>query len=118
VLWQKLHIWFGNNREVSFHFVVDDYRIVQCIEENRNSWSFGDGNGRGNRKTLSVEICYSTGDSEQFSKAEKLAAKFIAYKLKEKGKGIEHVKKHQDFSGKYCPHKTLDLRLGAFLKSN
>jgi len=43
------------------------------------------------------------------------AAKFIAYKLKEKGWDINRVKKHQDFSGKYCPHRTLDMGWQRFL---
>jgi N-acetylmuramoyl-L-alanine amidase len=29
--------------------------------------------------------------------------------LKQYGWGIDKVTKHQDYSGKYCPHKTLDL---------
>ena len=34
----------------------------------------------------------------------------------ERGWGIDRVKKHQDFSGKYCPHRTLDLGWERFLK--
>lgn len=106
----------GNNNEVSYHYAIDDYRIVQGVEENRNTWHASDGgNGKGNRKKISIEICYSTGDLEQFKKAELLAAKFIAYKLKEKGWGIDRVSKHQDYCGKYCPHKTLDLGWERFL---
>lgn len=106
----------GNNLEKSFHYAVDDYRIVQGIEENRNAWHSGDGNGKGNRNKIAIEICYSTAeDAELFNKAEKLAAKFIAYKLKEKGWGIDRVSKHQDYSKKYCPHKTLDLGWERFL---
>ena len=107
----------GNNDKVSYHFAIDDYRIVQGVEENRNTWNAGDGiEGRGNRRALSIEICHSTNpDSSKFDKAERLAAKFIAMKLKEKGKGIECVKKHQDYNGKYCPHKTLDLGWERFL---
>ena len=36
--------------------------------------------------------------------------------LKTKGWGINKVKKHQDWSGKYCPHRTLDLGWNRFLK--
>lgn len=50
-----------------------------------------------------------------FNKAENLAAKFIAYLLKQKNWGIDRVSKHQDYSGKYCPHKTLDLGWERFL---
>ena len=41
--------------------------------------------------------------------------KTFKVKLKEKGWGIERVSKHQDYSGKYCPHKTLDLGWERFL---
>jgi len=105
-----------NDNQVSFHYAVDDKEIVQGIPENRNAWHAGDGtNGRGNRKGLSIEICYSKSGGQRFIEAEKLAAKFIAYKLKEKGWGIDKVKKHQDFSGKYCPHRTLDMGWLRFL---
>ena len=105
-----------NDNKVSFHYAVDDKEIVQGIPENRNAWHAGDGaNGPGNRKGLSIEICYSKSGGKRFEEAEKLAAKFIAYKLKEKGWGIDKVKKHQDFSGKYCPHRTLDMGWQRFL---
>ena len=106
----------GNNRYVSYHYAIDDTRVVQAIEENRNAWHAGDGsNGRGNRKAISIEICYSRSGGERFEKAENLAAEFIAYKLKERGWGIDKVKKHQDYSGKYCPHRTLDMGWERFL---
>ena len=105
-----------NNNAVSFHAAVDDYQVVECIPENRNAFHAGDGrNGNGNRNYYAVEICYSTGDSAKFTQAEKNAAYYIACKLKEHGWGIDKVKKHQDFSGKYCPHKTLDLGWERFL---
>jgi len=105
-----------NNNQVSFHYAIDDKEIVQGIPENRNAWHAGDGaNGQGNRKGLSIEICYSKSGGPRFIEAEKLAAKFIAFKLKEKDWGIDKVKKHQDFSGKYCPHRTLDIGWQRFL---
>lgn len=105
-----------NNNAVSFHVAIDDYQAVECIPENRNAFHAGDGrNGNGNRNYYSVEICYSTGDSVKFTQSEKNAAYYIACKLKEHGWGIDKVKKHQDFSGKYCPHKTLDLGWERFL---
>jgi len=106
----------GNNNPVSFHYAVDDKQIVQGIPEDRNAWHAGDGgSGKGNRYGLSIEICYSKSGGSRFIEAEKLAAKFIAYKLKEKDWGIDRVKKHQDFSGKYCPHRTLDMGWQRFL---
>ena len=105
-----------NNNSTSFHYAIDDKEIVQGIPETRNAWHAGDGNsGPGNRKGLSIEICFSLSGGPRFIAAEKLAAKFIAHKLKEKGWGIDKVKKHQDFANKYCPHRTLDMGWQRFL---
>nr|DAT55800.1 MAG TPA: N-acetylmuramoyl-L-alanine amidase [Caudoviricetes sp.] len=106
----------NNDKKVSFHYVIDDKEVIQCIPENRNAFHAGDGvGGNGNRKHIAVEICYSKSGGEKFTKAEKNAAEFIAKGLKEKGWGIDKVRKHQDFSGKYCPHRTLDLGWERFL---
>lgn len=106
----------SNNNQVSFHYAIDDKQIIQGIPENRNTWNAGDGgSGKGNRYGLSIEICYSLSGGSRFIEAEKLAAKFIAFKLKEKGWGINKVTKHQDYSGKYCPHRTLDMGWQRFL---
>lgn len=104
-----------NDEQVSFHYAIDDKEIVQGILENRNAWHAGDRNGAGNRKGISIEICYSKSGGTKFINAEKRTAKFVAEKLKEYGWGIDRVKKHQDFSGKYCPHRTLDMGWSRFL---
>lgn len=105
-----------NDNKVSYHYAVDDKEIVQGIPENRNAWHASDGrNGEGNRKGLAIEICYSKSGGDRFIQAEKNAAEFIANILKEKGWGIDKVKKHQDFTNKYCPHRTLDMGWDRFL---
>lgn len=106
----------SNNNQVSFHFAVDDKEIVQGLPLDRNAWACGDGaNGRGNRKGIQIEICYSKSGGVRFENAEKNAAKFIAQLLKERGWGVDKVKKHQDFSNKYCPHHTLDKGWASFV---
>lgn len=105
-----------NDNQVSFHYAVDDKEIVQGIPTNRNAWHSGDGaNGIGNRQGIAIEICYSKSGGERFNKAEQNAAKFIASILKEKGWGIDKVTKHQDYSKKNCPHRTLELGWQRFL---
>ena len=107
----------GNKNQVSFHYAVDDQEVVQGIPINRNAWACGDGaNGKGNRKGIQVEICYSKSGGTRFDQAEKNAAHFIATLLRERGWGIEKVKKHQDFSNKYCPHRTLDKGWNGFIQ--
>ena len=105
-----------NKNQVSFHYAVDDQEVVQGVPINRNTWHAGDGNGEGNRKGISIEICYSKSGGTRFDQAEKNAAHFIATLLRERGWGIEKVKKHQDFRNKYCPHRTLDKGWNGFLQ--
>lgn len=105
-----------NDNEVSFHFAVDDKEVIQGLPLDRNSWNAGDGvNGTGNRQGISIEICYSLSGGPQFDASEKRAAEFIAQLLKERGWSIDKVTKHQDYNGKYCPHRTLDLGWQRFL---
>lgn len=112
----EISYMISNNREVSYHFAIDDREVVQGIPLNRNAWHAGDGgNGTGNRKTIGIEICYSLSGGDRFIKAEQLAAKFIAQLLDERGWKIDKVKKHQDWSGKYCPSRTLDMGWARFL---
>ena len=112
----EISYMIGNNNKVSYHCAIDNTRIVQGVPFNRNAWNAGDGgNGNGNRKGISLEICYSKSGGDDFEEAEKLAAEYTAYLLKQYGWGIDKVKKHQDFANKYCPHRTLDLGWQRFL---
>lgn len=107
----------SNDKETSFHFAVDDKEIIQAIPLTRNSWNAGDGRtGIGNRQGISIEICYSKSGGSKFVASEKLAVKLIAYLLKKYGWKVSKVTKHQDYSGKYCPHRTLDLGWTRFIK--
>ena len=105
----------NNDYETSFHYAVDDKEIVQGIEENRNSWNAGDGNGKGNREGIAIEICYSLSGGDRFIKAEKNAVDLIVDILKRYGWGIDRVTKHQDYTNKYCPHRTLDMGWDRFI---
>lgn len=102
-------------RQTSFHYAVDDKEAVQGLPENRNGWHAGDGNGKGNREGIAIEICYSKSGGSKFTKAEENAVELIVDILKRYGWGIEKVTKHQDYSGKYCPHRTLDMGWTRFI---
>ncbi|MFS0864140.1 N-acetylmuramoyl-L-alanine amidase [Fredinandcohnia sp. 179-A 10B2 NHS] len=105
----EVQYMINNNNQVSYHFAIDDKEVVQGIPLDRNAWAAGDGgNGKGNRSSIQIEICYSKSGGELYKKAEALTIKFVAQLLKERGWGIDRVKKHQDWSGKYCPHRILD----------
>lgn len=112
----EISYMLSNKNQVSYHAAVDDKEAVQGIDFNRNTWNSGDGaNGKGNRKTIAVEICYSTGTDAQFEAAEKNGAIYAAMLLKQYGWTTKNLYKHQDWSGKYCPHKTLDKGWSRFV---
>ena len=111
----EISYMLGNNLKTSFHVAVDNERVVTGIPFNRNAWHAGDGRGKGNMKSIGIEICYSKSGGERFDEAEELCAEYIAYLLKQYGWEIDRVKKHQDWSGKYCPHRTLDYGWERFL---
>jgi N-acetylmuramoyl-L-alanine amidase len=86
-----------NYREASWHYCVDGNSIVEAIPPNEVAWHAGDGNGKGNRASISIEICES-GDRK---KTLELATKLVAYLMKKHN--IKLLKRHYDWSGKVCP---------------
>jgi len=103
---------------VSWHFTVDDQRVVQHLPLNENGWHAGDGrNGPGNRTSIGVEICENADGNR--GKAEENAAELVAWLLQRFELDIERVVQHHHWSGKNCP-RVLRSRLGgweAFLKA-
>lgn len=96
-----------NNNEVSFHIAVDDKEAIQGLPLERNAWACGDGNGAGNRKSISVEICYSLSGGERYYKAEDNAAVVVAQLMERYNIPISNVRTHRSWNGKYCPHRML-----------
>ncbi|MEE0436004.1 MAG: N-acetylmuramoyl-L-alanine amidase [Peptococcaceae bacterium] len=83
---------------VGAHFFVDAARIVQTLPVDEVSWHAGDGSGRGNRATISVEIC----ETEPYEQCEANAMTLCAALLETYG--LNDLYTHQMWSGKYCPH--------------
>ncbi len=100
-----------DGKSVSFHFAVDENEAVQLLPLNVHAWHAGDGSrGEGNLTSIAIEICRSQcyGDSEeQYRRAEKNAAILAAWLLDLYGLPDSALKKHQDWSGKFCPHRIL-----------
>lgn len=90
----------SNIRTASWHLVVDDKKIIEAIPLNEVAWHAGDGkNGKGNRKSISIEMCESGNREKVIQNTVKLTAKLLL----ERGWGIEKLKRHYDWSGKVCP---------------
>ena len=100
--------YMKRNSYNSYHFAVDDVEARQGLPLDRNNFSCGDGaNGTGNRKSIAIEICYSKSGGARYVQAEENCVQLVATLLKKYGLGVDRVKKHQDWSGKYCPHRIL-----------
>lgn len=113
----EVNYMISNNNQVSFHVAVDDKKAIQGIPWERNAWACGDGNGSGNRESISVEICYSKSGGDRYYKAEDNAVDVVRQLMSMYNIPIENVRTHQSWSGKYCPHRMLDeVRWGAFIQ--
>lgn len=89
-----------NTKTASWHIVVDENVAIEAIPTSEMAWHAGDGkNGKGNRESISIEICESGNREKTVGNAAKLAAKI----LYENSWGVERLKRHYDWSGKHCP---------------
>lgn len=95
--------------EVTYHFAIDDKECIQLLPLTKTAWHAGDGRGSGNMKSVAIEICYSLDKGDKrYPIAEDNASHKAAELLYSKGFGVDRLRKHQDWSGKYCPHRMLD----------
>src|SRR5690625_2169001 len=94
----------SHTRTASYHVVVDDKEAIEVIPLNESAWHAGDGNGDGNRASISVEIC----ESGDYEKTLDNAAKVVAKILRVRGWNVDRLRRHYDWSGKVCPWKMYD----------
>ncbi len=107
----EAHYVHTNPAATSFHFAVDDTGAVQILPLDRNGWHAGDGaDGKGNRYSIGIEICYSAGEKELFERSQENSAILCARLMHDFGWGLDlsRITKHEDYSKKHCPERTLD----------
>ena len=106
-----------NNNQTSFHVAIDNDSVVIGIPFDRNAWHAADGTyGKGNRSTISIEICYSKSGGAKFDAAELNAAHYVATLMKEYGFTIKDIYRHKDwYPKKNCPHRTIAKGWDRFL---
>lgn len=121
--------WWANpqNKNGSADFVVDDEEMVQYNADlnNRRCWAVGDNSTRYSKggslygiayncNTISIEICSNNSawnakdpansPNWYFTEASiQNALELGAYLMKKYNIDIDHVVRHYDISGKYCP---------------
>ena len=94
-----------NDTYLSWHYTVDDKKIIRHVPDNEVTWNAGDGTAKdsGNYTGISIEICVNP-DSD-FSAAMDNAASLVADLLKKYKLSVSAVKQHNFFSrnNKNCP---------------
>lgn len=104
------HVYLKNSaygRQASWHYSVDDEKIVKHANHNQSCWHGGDGDGPGNTDSISIEHCENAdGD---FSKTVKNGQALVRHLMKEENIDIDHVVPHKKWSGKNCPNNLLPI---------
>lgn len=86
-----------------WHWQVDDEMAIQTHDHSFKIWNAGDGRGKGNTESISIEICVnSDGD---YNKAVENGAKLAALILKEENIDISKMVQHNYWTGKNCPEQ-------------
>ena len=86
---------------VSWHFSVDKDRIVQHIPVDEVTWQGADGNGPGNWRCISSELCVPSDGDE--TKARHNAENLCGQVLKAKGRTRESIGNHWMYNYENAP---------------
>lgn len=86
-----------------WHWQVDDHEAIQTHDHDFKIWHAGDGRGKGNTESISIEICVNLdGD---YNQSVENGAKLAAMILKEENIPIERMVQHNYWTGKNCPEQ-------------
>lgn len=86
-----------------WHWQVDDEMAIQTHDHSFKIWNAGDGRGKGNTESISIEICVNLDGN--YKKSVENGAKLAAMILKEENIDISRMVQHNYWSGKDCPHE-------------
>lgn len=91
--------YFYNNRKnwVSWHYTVDDRKVIKQLPISEKGWHAG----RGNSTSIGIEICMHQGIDQAV--AFDRAARLIAVLLYDLNLSLEDVVTHKYWTGKNCP---------------
>ena len=101
----------GTELWASWHFSIDDKALYQSLPETERGYHAGDGStlplqgttylGGGNRNGIGIEM--GVNDDADVYRTWQRTSKLVAYLLTKYDLPREHMKYHNDFSGKDCP---------------
>jgi len=92
----------SNIRQASWHIVVDDKEAIEAIPLDEKA--LHSGTLTGNMTSIGIEIC----ESGDYAKTLENAVKLVAKLLRERGWGVDRLRRHYDWSGKICPRLMYD----------
>lgn len=97
----------GKRSYVSWHYTVDDKRVVKHLPVNEKALHAG--SAEGNMNSIGIEICMNRGINQDvaFLRAARLCAALL-FDLAALNKDVNHVVPHKHWSGKNCPVLLLD----------
>lgn len=98
----------GKKRHVSWHYTVDDQRVVKHLPVNEVGFHAGPGNA----KSIGIEICMHQGIDQDA--ADNRAARLVAALMHDLGIPKPNVVTHEAWTKKQCP-TLLRGKFGAFI---
>ena len=107
----------------SAHFFVDEKEVWESVPENRIAWHCGAKQYKHpecrNSNSIGVEICMNDKKGKVRYGSINQAAKLVRELMQRYGIPPEHVIRHHDVTGKYCPAPMVDdPRLWQAFKNN
>lgn len=103
----------NGNLSTSVHYYCGSDGIYQTAEHADGTYSIGKEYGGNhsikdatNRNTINIEICVN--EDGDYNAARANAIELVKYLIQTTGIPADHVIRHHDAKGKYCPRKMLD----------
>ncbi|PBB04657.1 MULTISPECIES: N-acetylmuramoyl-L-alanine amidase [Salimicrobium] len=93
----------AQNRQVSWHYTVDDKQIIQHLPTNEIGWHAG---SEGNAASIGIELCVNEDGS--FSKTKQKAMELIQSLKASLSIPYANVVTHHRWTGKNCPARLLN----------
>jgi len=94
----------GNDRNVSWHWQVDEREAIQSFRHDQKCWHAGDGvKGRGLNESIAIEVCVNGNVKKAWDNAAKLAAHLLLNADDVAASTTGDIEQHFNFSGKNCP---------------
>lgn len=91
------YIYQGRERWVSWHYTVDDTKLIKHLPINEKAYHAG----AANNSSIAIETCMNDGIDQDA--ADDRLAKLVAVLLYDLDAGVDAVKTHRDWTGKNCP---------------